>query len=104
MSALVHSKFEEELIKIKFASMETLFSNYESMEKSFDAQGHVTPKSVIRCGRNSNSSEILCLSWLPASLTKIRSKVKATHRLCGDIVFSPLKVNGRFLLPWQPQF
>ena len=34
-------------------------------------QGQVTPKWLIRSGRNSNSSKILCLSWLPASLTKI---------------------------------
>ena len=38
-------------------------------------QGHVTPKWLIWSSWNSNSSEILWLSWLPASLTKIRSKM-----------------------------
>ena len=38
-------------------------------------QGHVTPKWLIWSSRNLNSSEILCLSWLPAGLTKIRSKM-----------------------------
>ena len=41
----------------------------------FGAQGHVTPKWLIRCGRKSNSSEILCLSWLSASLAKIGLKM-----------------------------
>ena len=45
------------------------------LKNSVRLQGHVTPKWLIRSGRNSNSSEILCLSWLPASLTKIRSKM-----------------------------
>ena len=73
---LVNSLFEEELIKIENASMETLFSHNKSMDNFFDAQGHVTPKPVILYGQNSNSSEILCLSLLLASLTKTRSKLK----------------------------
>ena len=44
----------------------------KSIENLIRPQGHVTPKWLIRSSRNSNSSEILCLSWLPASLTKIR--------------------------------
>ena len=39
----------------------------------FGAQRHVTPKWPIRSSQNSNSSEILWMSWLPASLTKIRT-------------------------------
>ena len=40
------------------------------------AQGRVTPKPIVRCGRSSNSSESLCLSWLPANLMTIQSKMK----------------------------
>ena len=43
----------------------------------FGTQGQVTAKWIVRSGRNSNSSEILWLSWLPASLKMIWSKVKA---------------------------
>ena len=41
-----------------------------------DAQGQLTPWSVavIWSGRNSNSSEILCMSSLPASIKLIGSK------------------------------
>ena len=46
-----------------------------SIENLICPQGHITPKWPIRSSRNSNSSEILWLSWLPASLTKIRSKM-----------------------------
>ena len=41
------------------------------------AQGQVTLKSMDKRGRNWNSSEILCLSWLPVSLMMIRSQLKA---------------------------
>ena len=46
-----------------------------SIENLIRPQGHVTPKWLIRSSQNSNSSEILWLSWLPAILTKIRSKM-----------------------------
>ena len=39
----------------------------------FGTQRHVTRKWLVRPGRNSNVFMILWLSWLPASLTKIRS-------------------------------
>ena len=43
----------------------------------FGTQGRVTPKSIVRPGSNSNSSEMLWLSWLSASSKMIRSKVEA---------------------------
>ena len=46
-----------------------------SIENLIRPQGQVTPKWLIGSGQNSNSSEILCLSWLPASLTKVWSKI-----------------------------
>ena len=46
-----------------------------STENLICPQGPVTLKWLIQSSRNSNSSEILRLSWLPASLTKIRSKM-----------------------------
>ena len=77
MPVLVTSKFDENTIKNERASLETPFSYYKSMENFLDAQGHPTPKAVVRSGWNLNSFKILCLSSLPASLTKIRSKLKA---------------------------
>ena len=46
----------------------------KSIENLICLQGHVTPKWLIRSSRNLNSSEMLCLSWLPASLMKIQLK------------------------------
>ena len=43
--------------------------------KIFVTQGQVTPKWVVWSGPKSNSSELLCLSWLPATLMMIRSKI-----------------------------
>ena len=45
-----------------------------SIDNLIRPQGHVTPKWLIRSGLNSNSSEILCMSSLPASIKRIGSK------------------------------
>ena len=51
------------------------FSHYKSMEIFQIAQGQLTPQSLVRSGRISNSSEILWMFSLPASMKKIRSKM-----------------------------
>ena len=53
------------------------FSHYKSMWIFPDAQGQLTPQSLVRSGRISNSSEMLWMFSLPASVKKIRSKMKA---------------------------
>ena len=53
------------------------FSHYKSMGIFPDAQGQLTPQSLVRSGRISNLSEILWMFSLPASMKKIRSKMKA---------------------------
>ena len=45
--------------------------------KIFVIQGQVTPKWVVGSGPKSNSSKLLCLSWLPATLMMIQSKMNA---------------------------
>ena len=53
------------------------FSHYKSMGIFPDAQGQLTPQSLVRSGQISNSSEMLWMFSLPASMKKIRSKKKA---------------------------
>ena len=53
------------------------FSHYKSMGIFPDAQGQLTPQSLVRSGRISNLSEMLWMSLLPASMKKIQSKMKA---------------------------
>ena len=53
------------------------YSHYKSMGIFSDAQGQLTPQSLVRSGRISNSSEMLYMFLLPASMKKIRSKMKA---------------------------
>ena len=53
------------------------YSHYKSMGIFPDAQGQLTLQSLVESGPNSNLSEILWLSSLPASMKKIRSKMKA---------------------------
>ena len=53
------------------------FSHYKSIGIFPDAQGQLTPQSLVRFGRISNSSKMLWMFLLPASMKKIRSKMKA---------------------------
>ena len=53
------------------------FAHYKSTGIFPDAQGQLTPQSLVRSGRISNSSEMLWMFLLPASTKKIRSKMKA---------------------------
>ena len=74
MPVLVTSSFDDDLIKNEWASMQTPFSHYKSMGNFLDIQGQLTPKSLVRSDRNSNLSEILCMSSLPASIKRTGSK------------------------------
>ena len=56
--------------------MFTRFFHYKSMGIFPDAQGHLTPQSLVRSGQISNSSEMLWMFSLLASMKKIRSKMK----------------------------
>ena len=71
MTILVNSKYEEDPIKIQSARVATTlnidFSN---------TQGQITPQSEVGSGRNSNSSEMLCMSLLLQRIKKIQIKMK----------------------------
>ena len=66
--------------KIKELECSQDFSHYKSKGIFPDAQGQLTPQSLVRSGRISNSSEMLWMFLLPASMKKIRSKMKALER------------------------
>ena len=60
------------------AIMFTTFSQLKGYGNFFFvSQGQVTPKRIVQSGPKTNLSEILCLSFLPASLMKIKYKMKA---------------------------
>ena len=77
MHVLVTYKNEVDSYKMKELEWSQDFSHYKSMGIFQDAQGQLTPQSLIESGPNSNMSEILWLSSLPASMKKIQSKMKA---------------------------
>ena len=52
------------------------FSQYKSMGIFPDPQGQLTPQSLVQSSRISNSSEMLWMFLLPASMKKIRSKTR----------------------------
>ena len=63
--------------KMKELECSQNYSHYKSMGIFPDAQGQLTPQSLVRSGRISNSSEMLWMFSLPASMKKTRSKMKA---------------------------
>ena len=67
------------LIKSKMKELECSqdFAHYKFMGIFPDTQGQLTPQSLLRSGRISNSSHMLWMFSLPASMKKIRSKMKA---------------------------
>ena len=89
MPVLVTSNFDEDSIENKRASMETAFSHYKSMGIFSDAQGQLT-QSVVGSGRISNSSKFLCMSSLPASMKRIRSKTAEKMWRCRFPHYNPM--------------
>ena len=72
MDVLITCKYEEDPIKNRGSRVfTTLYVNFS------DAQGQITPESVVVSGRNLNSSNISCMSSLPARMRMIESKMKA---------------------------
>ena len=53
------------------------FSHYKSMGIFPDAQGQLTPQSLVQSNQISNSVETLWLSSLPAKIKTIPSKIEA---------------------------
>ena len=71
MVVLIICKNEDDPIKNKGARVFTTF--YINFS---DAQGQVTPQSLVESGRISNSSKLLWLSSLPARMKTIQYKMK----------------------------
>ena len=76
-SKLSTCKNEDDRIKMKELECSQDFPHCKSMGIFPDAQGQLTPQSLVRSGRISNSSEMLWMFSLPASMKKIRSKMRA---------------------------
>ena len=71
MDVLVTCKYEEDPIKNEGTRVDTtLYSNFS------DAQGQITLVSVSVSSRNLNSSKLSCMSFLPARMRMIKSKMK----------------------------
>ena len=77
MPILVTCKFDEVWIHSNWEKLETQFS---ASKVNGNAQGRITPWWKVWPGPNSNASEIFCLSFLSASLTKIRLNVTEKMR------------------------
>ena len=101
MHVLVTCKNEVDPIKNEGARVFTRFFHYKSMWIFPDAQGQLTQQSLVRSGQISNSSEMLWMSSLPASMKKIRSKMKVLECSQDFPHYNPM---GAIRLPWKPEF
>ena len=66
------------------------FSHYKPMGIFSDVQGRLTPQPVVRADRNSNTSELSCVSSLPASMKRIKRQTaekKWRHRF---LLYNPM--------------
>ena len=63
--------------KIKELECSQDFSHNNYMGIFPDLPGQLTPQSLVRSGRISNSSEMLLMFSLPVSMKKIQLKMKA---------------------------
>ena len=77
MHVLDTCKMKKIQLKMKALECSQDFSHYKSMGIFPDAQGQLTPQSLVRSNQISNSVETLWLSSLPAKMKKIRSKIEA---------------------------
>ena len=78
------------MIDSKMVECSQDFSHYKSMGIFPEAQGQLTPQSLVRSGRISNSSEMLWMFSLPASMKKIRSKMKAPEWTKHFLHYNPM--------------
>ena len=99
MPVLVASKFDENPIKMNALAWRHRLPII-SLWEIFRPQEHLTPLGVNRSGRNLNSSEILCLSSLPASLNSSDQK---QQRKSGDFFFS-ITSQWALSFAWKPEF
>ena len=72
MAVLVTCKYDEDLTKNEVDILRARLNM-----GVLGTKGQVSPKRIFRSGPNSNFPEIICLSYLSASLMKTRSKPKA---------------------------
>ena len=82
-------------LKMKELECSQDFSHYKSMGIFPDAQGQLTPQSLVRSGRISISSEMLWMFSLPASMKKIRSKKKAPECAQHFPHYNPMAMDSR---------
>ena len=74
MYVIITCKYEKDQIKNSREKVETSFSHYKPMGIFSDIQGQLTQQSVVQSGRNSNLSELSCMSSLHASMKRVRRK------------------------------
>ena len=79
------ARLKKDPIKTKVLSCSQHFLHYKSMGKNFRRSRCVTRKQIVRSSWKSNSSNILYLFLLPASLMKILPKLKTL--LCSQHVY-----------------
>ena len=77
----ISNPYEILRVSLLSARMKKILSKIKALERSqhyfTDAQGQLTPKSVTKSCRDSNSSKLLWLALLPAKMKKIHPKMKA---------------------------
>ena len=101
MPVLVTSKFDDDSIKNERTSMETAYSHYKSMG-NFIRRSRAA-NSVV-CGPIWRKFEVVRDFMSVLVTCKYKKDRIKNNREKVETSFSPLLVNGGFLLPWKPEF
>ena len=81
-------------LKMKELECSQDLSHYKSVGIFPEAQGQLTPQSLVRSGRISNSSMMLWMFSSSASMMKIRTKMKALECSQHFPHYNPTRCHG----------
>ena len=84
-------------LKMKALECSQDFSHNKSMGIFPDAQGQLTLRSLVRSGRISNSSEMLWMSSLPASIQHLFSRARADNSGVGVGIWPKFELIQAFI-------
>ena len=70
MYVIITCKYEKDQIKNSREIVEISFFPLSAYGDYSDAQGQLTPQSMVQSGQNSNLFELSCMSLLPASMKR----------------------------------
>ena len=97
MYGIVTCRYEKDLMENSWGKVATPFFPLKNYGDFSDAQEQLTPQMVVGSGRISNSSELSCMSSIPASMKRIGYKTAGKKWLYRFYHYKPICCHGNHL-------